>query len=96
MEVSSELETVVGSTDEISLAASVSIIVTTIPGTVTVTLSLIARVLRGAAPLTIVIPASTSLTWNTMSVLYNFDILLSDLQEAQGEHQQGSGAEAQG
>ena len=62
MVVSSKLETVVGATDEVSLAASVSIIVTAIPGTVTVTLTLITGVLRGAAPLTIVIPASTSLT----------------------------------
>jgi len=62
MVVGSKLETVVGATDEVSLAASVSIIVATVPRTVTVTLSLIAGVLRGAAPLTIVIPASTSLT----------------------------------
>jgi len=62
MVVSSKLETVVGATDEVSLAASVSVIVTAITRTVTVTLSLIAGVLRGAAPLAIVIPASTSLT----------------------------------
>ena len=62
MVVGSKLETVVGATDEVTLAASVSIIVATVPGTITVTLSLIAGVLRGAAPLPIVIPASTSLT----------------------------------
>merc|ERR1711894_297394 len=62
MVVGSKLETVVGATDEVSLAASVSIIVATVPRTVTVTLSLIAGVLRGAAPLTIVISSSTSLT----------------------------------
>jgi len=62
MVVSSKLETVVGATDEVSLAASVSIIVTAVSGTITVTLSLITGVLRGAASLAIVIPASTSLT----------------------------------
>ena len=62
MVVGSKLETVVGATDEVSLAASVSIIVTAITRTITVTLSLIAGVLRGAAPLTIVISASASLT----------------------------------
>merc|ERR1712170_266281 len=62
MVVSSELETVVGATDKVSLAASESVIVTSITGTITVTLSLIAGILRGAAPLAIVISASTSLT----------------------------------
>ena len=62
MVVGSKLKAVVGSTDEVSLAASVSIIVTAVPRTVTVTLALIAGVLRGAAPLTIVISASASLT----------------------------------
>jgi len=62
MVVGSKLEAVVGATDEVSLAASVSIIVTTVPGAITVTLTLITGVLRGAAPLTIVIPSSTSLT----------------------------------
>jgi len=61
MVVGSKLETVVGATDKVSLAASVSIIVTAITRTITVTLSLIAGVLRGAAPLSIVISASTSL-----------------------------------
>merc|ERR1712044_74652 len=62
MVVGSKLKTVVGPTDEVTFAASVSVIVTAIPRTVTVTLSLIAGVLRSAAPLTIVISASTSLT----------------------------------
>ena len=92
MVVGSKLETVVGATNEVSLAASVSIIVTAVPRPVTVTLSLIAGVLRGAAPLAIVIPASTSLTWNTMSALNNVDSkCCNDLQGAPGAHQQGSG-----
>ena len=97
MVVQTKLLAVVGAADEVTLAASVSIIQTAITRPITVTLTLITGVLRGAAPLTIIIPASTSLTWNTVSVLCIVDTQwCSDLQEAPGELQQGSGAEAQG
>lgn len=60
--VGTKLETVVGAADEVTLAASVAVIVTSVTRTVTVTLTLVTRVLRSAASLTIIIPPSTSLT----------------------------------
>ena len=62
MVVQTKLLAVVGAADEVTLAASVSIIQTAITRPITVTLTLITGVSRSAAPLTIIIPASTSLT----------------------------------
>ena len=59
-----ELQTVVGATDQVSLAASVSVILAAVPGAITVTLSLVTRVLWSAASPAIEISSSTSLTWN--------------------------------
>ena len=62
MVVGAKLEAVVGAAYQVSLAASVTIIVAAIPGPVTVTLALVTRGLRSAGPLAVIIPASTSLT----------------------------------
>ena len=59
-----ELQTVVGATDQVSLAASVSVILAAVPGAITVTLSLVTRVLWSAASPAIEIPSGASLTWN--------------------------------
>ena len=61
MVVQTKLLAVVGATDEVTLAASVSIIQATITRPVTVTLTLITGVSRSTASLAIVIPPSTSL-----------------------------------
>jgi len=60
--VGAKLEAVVGAADEVTLAAPVPVIVAAITRPVTVTLALVTRVLRSAAPLAVIIPASTSLT----------------------------------
>jgi len=62
MVVGTKLETVVGAADEITLAASVAVIVTSVTRTITVTLTLVTRVLRSAASLTVIISPGTSLT----------------------------------
>ena len=49
MEVCSKLEAVVGPTHQISSAASVAVIVTSVTRTVTITLTLVTGVLRSAA-----------------------------------------------
>jgi len=60
--VGTKLETVVGAADEVTLAASVTVIVTSITRTITVTLTLVTRILRSAASLTVIISSGTSLT----------------------------------
>jgi len=60
--VGTKLETVVGAADEVTLAASVTVIVTSITRTITVTLTLVTRVLRSAASLAVIISPGTSLT----------------------------------
>jgi len=60
--VGTKLETVVGPTHQISSAASVAVIVTSITRTITVSLTLVTRVLRSAASLSIIISPGTSLT----------------------------------
>ena len=57
-----ELLTVVRTTDQVSLAASVSVILPAVPRAITVTLPLVTRVLWGAASPAIEISSGTSLT----------------------------------
>jgi len=59
--VGSELLTVVAPTHQASPAASVAIIDSSITSTVTVSLTLPARLLRSAAPPTVIVPASAPL-----------------------------------
>jgi len=64
-----ELFAVVGPAHQISLAASVAVIVTSVTRTITVTLTLVTRVLRSATPSVPVVPARTPLArfglkWN--------------------------------
>jgi len=60
--VGTKLETVVGAAHQISLAASVSVIITAVTGSVTVALALVTGGLRGAASLAVIIPSRASLT----------------------------------
>ena len=60
--VGAKLEAVVGATYQVPLAASVAVIAATIPGPITVTLTLVTGGLRSTAPLAVIIPPSTSLT----------------------------------
>merc|ERR1719232_1469570 len=62
MVVGSKLEAVVGATDQISLTAPVPIIISAVPGAVTVALALVTGGLGGAASLAVIIPSSASLT----------------------------------
>ena len=60
--VGAKLETVVGAADEVTLAASVAVIVTAVTRTITITLTLVTGVLRSAAsPASFKVPAETSL-----------------------------------
>ena len=61
MVVGPELLTVVAPTHQASPAASVTIIDSSIASTVTVSLTLPARLLRSAAPPTVIVPASAPL-----------------------------------
>ena len=60
--VRAKLLAVVGAADQVALAAVVTVIGAPVPKPVTVTLALATGILRGAAPPTIPIPATTSLT----------------------------------
>ena len=62
MEVGPKLETVVTPTHQITLAAGMTIIETSVPRSVTVTLALLAGIFRGATSLTVIVTTSTSLT----------------------------------
>ena len=61
MVVSAELETVVAATHQVSLAAGVAIIETSITRPVTVPLTLLTGIVRGAASLTVIVPTAASL-----------------------------------
>ena len=61
--VETKLETVVTPTHEVSLTASMSVMLTSVCRSVTVSLSLTTRLLWSTAPPTTVIPPGTSLTW---------------------------------
>ena len=63
MVIFSKLETVVTSTNQVSFTASVSIMLTSITRSVTVSLSLVTGLLRGAASPPIVVSPGTPLTW---------------------------------
>ena len=62
MVVGAKLEAVVGATDQISLAAPVPVIITAVPGPVTVALALVTGGLGGAASLAVIIPSGASLS----------------------------------
>jgi len=62
MVVQTKLLAVVGPTHQTLLTARMTIIAPTIPGTVTVTLTIAAGNLGGAAPPSIIVTTSTSLT----------------------------------
>ena len=66
MVVGAKLEAVVGAAYQVSLAASVTIIVAAIPGPVTVTLAIATGDLRGAAPPPVIVTTSASLTWRVL------------------------------
>ena len=61
MIVRSKLLAVVASTHKISLAAGMTIIGSTISWTITITLSIVTRILRCTTSATVVVSASTSL-----------------------------------
>ena len=63
MVILSELETVVTPTHQLALAASVAVVLTPVPRTVTVSLSLPTGQLRSATSPAIVVPPRTPLTW---------------------------------
>ena len=62
VEVSSELEAVVGAAHQASSAASVAVMLASVSRSVTVALANITGTLRGAAPLTVVVPPAALLT----------------------------------
>ena len=70
MIISPELEAVVGATHQVSPAPGVTIMLAPVPGPVTVTLPLVTRGLRGAAPPVSKVPAPTSLTWNKPGMIH--------------------------
>ena len=63
MVIFSELETVVTSTHQVSLAASVAIVLTSVPRSVTVSLSFVTGLVWGTTSPAIVVPPRTPLTW---------------------------------
>ena len=63
MIVKPELETIVTPTHEVSLTAGMSVMLTTVTRSVTVSLSLVTRLLWSTAPPTTIIPAGTPLAW---------------------------------
>jgi len=77
--VSSELETVVTPAHQVSLAAGMAIIETSVPRSVTVSLTLIAGIVWGTASLAVIVTTSASLTfWRLQRSSRNKGRLLSD------------------
>ena len=63
MEVCSKLEAVVGATHQISSAARITIMLTSITRPVTVSLSNVTRVVRSAAPPAVIVPPTALFPW---------------------------------